>query len=397
MTDMPVVNEQATHCMVSFSKSEGICVVKDVFYKEHITLVGDVIVTSYGEDWNAWKAYTVDGNFMAPANQKKEPHIVSLTATFKTNAGGEGFKLITDAAWDNCIMSEVSGADPVGTWCKAIYNYENDWKWNPQVEGDYNVYLNLNTMELLMVAVGGSMPEPEPEPEPTDGIAAPSAYSDMRHNSIAITWSDTDAVNNLSAITMETLFRWDAFNPDEGIDTMFGVEGAWLVRCMNNFHWIPEDGWFVCTPYGGLCFAPFERDGAKNVTDWKGMTQDVWHHLAFTYDSNAGSVAIYIDGKTVASGSYQFGPVNLYDASLTDPVFHIGKSYNEKRWFNGDMAEVRIWNRALSADEINAKGHFYGVDATSDGLLAYWKLNGTGTHVEDYSGNGHHGTAANAF
>ena len=397
MTDMPVVNEQATHCMVSFSKSEGICVVKDVFYKEHITLVGDVIVTSYGEDWNAWKAYTVDGNFMAPANQKKEPHIVSLTATFKTNAGGEGFKLITDAAWDNCIMSEVSGADPVGTWCKAIYNYENDWKWNPQVEGDYNVYLNLNTMELLMVAVGGSMPEPEPEPEPTDGIAAPSAYSDMRHNSIAITWSDTDAVNNLSAITMETLFRWDAFNPDEGIDTMFGVEGAWLVRCMNNFHWIPEDGWFVCTPYGGLCFAPFERDGAKNVTDWKGMTQDVWHHLAVTYDSNAGSVAIYIDGKTVASGSYQFGPVNLYDPTLTDPVFHIGKSYNEKRWFNGDMAEVRIWNRALSADEINAKGHFYGVDATSNGLLAYWKLNGTGTHVEDYSGNGHHGTAANAF
>ena len=50
-----------------------------------------------------------------------------------------------------------------------------------------------------------------------------------------------------------------------------------------------------------------------------------------------------------------------------------------------------------SADEINAKGHFYGVDATSNGLLAYWKLNGTGTHVEDYSGNGHHGTAANAF
>lgn len=399
MTDMPVVNEQATHCMVSFSKSEGICVVKDVFYKEHITIVGDAIVTSYDEDWNAWNAYTIDENFMAPANQKKEPHIVSLTATFKTKADGEGFKLITDAGWDNCIMSEVSGADPVGTWCKAIYKYENDWKWNPQVEGDYNVYLNLNTMELLMMAVGGSMPEPEPEPEPepTDGIEAPSAYSDMRHNSIAITWSDTDAVNNLSAITMETLFKWDAFNPDEGIDTMFGVEGAWLVRCMNNFHWIPEDGWFVCSPYGSICFAPFERDGAKNVTDWKGMTQDVWHHLAVTYDSNAGSVAIYIDGKTVASGSYQFGPVNLYDASLTDPVFHIGKSYNDTRWFNGDMAEVRIWNRALSADEINAKGHFYGVDATSDGLLAYWKLNGTGTHVEDYSGNGHHGTAANAF
>lgn len=35
------------------------------------------------------------------------------------------------------------------------------------------------------------------------------------------------------------------------------------------------------------------------------------------------------------------------------------------------MAEVRIWNRALSADEINAKGHFYSVDDTSNGLLRF--------------------------
>ena len=397
MVEMPVVNEQATHCMVSFSKNENICVVKDVFYKEHITLVGDAIVTSYNEDWNAWNAYTIDKNFMAPANQKKEPHIVSLTATFKTKAGGEGFKLITDAGWDNCIMSEVSGANPVGTWCKGAFKYANDWKWNPQVEGDYKVYLNLNTMELMMVKVGGTTPEPEPEPDPDqDGIAAPAKFADMRHNSVAVEWSDTTAVKNLSAITMETLFKWDSFNPDEGIDTMFGVEGSWLVRCMNNFHWIPEDGWFLGSPNGSLCFAPFERSSGV-VSDWKGMTQNVWHHLAITYDSNNGNVAIYIDGEVTASGTYNLGTVNLYDSNLTDPVFHIGKSYNERRWFNGDMAEVRLWNRALSADEINADGHFYSVPANSNGLLAYWKLDGTGTHVEDYSGNGHHGTAESAF
>ena len=240
----------------------------------------------------------------------------------------------------------------------------------------------------------GEQPAPEPEDE---GIEAPSKYADMRRNSVAITWADTEAVNNLSAITMETLFRWDAFNPDEGIDTMFGVEGSWLIRCMNNFHWIPEDGWFVCSPHGSVCFAPFVRNGSKMVTDWAGMTQDVWHHLAVTYDSEASQIAIYIDGEDVVSGACQLGPVNLYDASLADPVFHIGKSYNAKRWFNGHMAEVRLWNRALSADEINAEGHFYGVDATSEGLIAYWKLDGTGTHVEDYSGNGHHGTAEKEF
>ena len=236
-----------------------------------------------------------------------------------------------------------------------------------------------------------------------DGI--PDHFAEMKENAIAITWADENAVNNLTGITMETLFRWDAFNTAEGIDTMFGVEGGWLVRCMNNFHWIPEDGWFICTPGGNLCFAAFERNATasgKPVSNWKGMTQGTWHHLAITYDAASGAMAVYIDGTQTVSGTYELGNVNLLQTNWTgdgaNNTFHIGKSYNNTRWFNGAMSEVRIWSRALSANEINAAGHFYGVDpSTAQGLVAYWKLNGTGTHVEDYSGNGHHGTAEKAF
>ena len=234
-----------------------------------------------------------------------------------------------------------------------------------------------------------------------DGDGIPDYYAEMKENSIAITWADENAVNNLTGITMETLFRWDAFNTAEGIDTMFGVEGGWLVRCMNNFHWIPEDGWYICTPGGSLCFAPFVRENSA-VTDWKGMTQGVWHHLAITYDAASGAMAVYIDGTQTVSGTYELGNVNLLQTSWTEEgatnTFHIGKSYNTIRWFYGAMSEVRIWSRALTAEEINAEGHFYGVDpSTAQGLLAYWKLDGTGTHVEDYSGNGNHGTAEKAF
>jgi hypothetical protein len=182
---------------------------------------------------------------------------------------------------------------------------------------------------------------------------------------------------------------------------MFGVEGGWLVRCMNNFHWIPEDGWYICTPGGHLCFAPFVRENSA-VTDWKGMTQDVWHHIAITYDAASGAMSVYIDGTQTVSVTYELGNVNLLQTSWTgdgaNNTFHIGKSYYTTRWFNGAMSEVRIWSRALTAEEINAEGHFYGVDpSTAQGLLAYWKLDGTGTHVEDYSGNGNHGTAEKAF
>lgn len=88
--------------------------------------------------------------------------------------------------------------------------------------------------------------------------------------------------------------------------------------------------------------------------------------------------------------------IDLYSTTSGDcpvPTFYIGRSYNHKRWFNGKMAEVRIWNRALSEEEINADGHFFSVDpATAEGLLAYWKLNGgDGSVIKDYSGNNNHG------
>ena len=113
-------------------------------------------------------------------------------------------------------------------------------------------------------------------------------------------------------------------------------------------------------------------------------------------------MAVYIDGSATLTGTNNIGAVNLLYTSWTgegaNNTFHIGKSYNESRWFNGALSEVRIWSRALSADEINAEGHFYGVNpSTAQGLVAYWKLDGTGTHVEDYSGNGNHGTAQNAL
>ena len=51
---------------------------------------------------------------------------------------------------------------------------------------------------------------------------------------------------------------------------------------------------------------------------------------------------------------------------------------------------MRIWNKALTPEEINAPDHFYQVAAASDGLVAYWKFddNTKGKIVKDYTGNG---------
>ena len=53
--------------------------------------------------------------------------------------------------------------------------------------------------------------------------------------------------------------------------------------------------------------------------------------------------------------------------------FQLGASYSFGRTLNGYLSEVRVWTRALSQTEI--ANNMYYVDPTSDGLLAYWRMN----------------------
>ena len=102
-----------------------------------------------------------------------------------------------------------------------------------------------------------------------------------------------------------------------------------------------------------------------------------WYTISLTYD---GSTCImYVDGEkaTTLSGStvlnfsrMQFGQV--------------WGGYDTKQYFNGRIAECRVWSRCLTSSEI--KLNLCGADPNSPGLLAYWKLNeGTGSIFHNIS------------
>ena len=87
---------------------------------------------------------------------------------------------------------------------------------------------------------------------------------------------------------------------------------------------------------------------------------------------------------------------NVGNESDYNRFFWIGYAYNSDRYFPGYMSECRIWNRALTEEEINGENHFYWVDPESEGLVGYWKLNGTNeddqyaNSVKDFSTSGNH-------
>jgi len=106
---------------------------------------------------------------------------------------------------------------------------------------------------------------------------------------------------------------------------------------------------------------------------WSGLTatQTVndgnWHNVIFT---RVGStVSIYIDGKLDNTGTYSG---TLYDSTEN---LKIG---NGNGFFNGDMSEPKMWDRGLSADEVqqlylDVRGNMQGL---FEDCVAYYDFKG---------------------
>ena len=121
-------------------------------------------------------------------------------------------------------------------------------------------------------------------------------------------------------------------------------------------------------------------DGTFHVHpgDASGLVPDgVWSHLAFTYDAAAGvdNLKLYLNGQLIASTTAT-GELVTGDGLLF--VGHYGT------W---DVAELRLWDRALTRDELVTK-LYTALPGDTPGLAAYYRFRNT---TRDFSGNGNDG------
>lgn len=190
-------------------------------------------------------------------------------------------------------------------------------------------------------------------------------------------FKDDEKFNNLRENTLEILFRASSF-PNQ-LNTLMGIEGSYLLRLGDAG--VPSNQLQVATSGGNLSNSDLQFEPGQ------------WYHVAVTF--NNGNIKVYINGVEKLSQSVRITSVNLgtkhSDESNGEPrCFWIGYSYNNERYLDGVVSETRIWNRALTAEEIQAENHFYTVDPESDGLIAYWKFDeGSGSVAKDYSSSGY--------
>lgn len=163
----------------------------------------------------------------------------------------------------------------------------------------------------------------------------------------------------------EPISRLSNFCPiDESVTNLlrFGENG----QDVNSLQWV--------TPGGGMISSTRFNTGQ-------------WYTISISFDGS--KYVMYVDGvkdaELAGSKGTTFQRLELgmswFDSGTP------GSSYPFRQRFLGRIAEIRLWNRALTTSELQIG--LCGVDPQSDGLVAYWKLNeGEGVKFNDATGNG---------
>lgn len=119
-----------------------------------------------------------------------------------------------------------------------------------------------------------------------------------------------------------------------------------------------------------------------------GLGDGAWHLV--TCSLNGTSLTLYVDGVVVGTDSNSLFNSNMHDSN-SDPLIIAGDEAGARYLWPGKIDDIRVYTRALSADDVQQLG---GLDMD---LFSWWKLDdGSGTSAVDSSGNGNTGTLVNS-
>ncbi len=100
-------------------------------------------------------------------------------------------------------------------------------------------------------------------------------------------------------------------------------------------------------------------DGSNRETAFGSVNEGEWFHAAATYDGN--TIRMYINGSEVSASSYADGIANA-----TVP-FIIGEGLNGNYSYDGDLDEVKVYDKTLTAQDIKQIYNYESSNKNYDG------------------------------
>jgi len=134
------------------------------------------------------------------------------------------------------------------------------------------------------------------------------------------------------------------------------------------------------------------------ITSTNIIPVNIWTHCVFTFNASISEV-LYING--ILNKQQTSGVLTAFNGNNTASFRIADRGDGTATRFSGSIDEVRIYNRALSQNEITTlynAGASKLLAATNNGLVGHWSFDdiGDGNTAHDFSGNGNHGTLVNS-
>jgi|GEM_PF-4107820 len=115
---------------------------------------------------------------------------------------------------------------------------------------------------------------------------------------------------------------------------------------------------------------------------------NMWTHVATTFDGNKAK--LYLNGRAASELIVSSHTVNTH-VPLRIGAGHYSETNVPYFFFTGQIAEVCIWNKARTQQEIQSD-MYQSLSGKEEGLVGYWPLNeGSGNTAIDKTGNGING------
>ena len=301
---------------------------------------------------------------------------------------------------DKQLNPDIDGAETTG-WSPYLEFLSDGFK----VKGSSSGLNPSSTMIYLAFAAEKPDSLTPAKADFTEGTVESGAKLELNANNYygSGNWEDNTANNHDATLTgtptyvddgNSDYFEFDASNDymtiphstDLDISTSFTVE-AWVNRDDNGEGYIISKasgtsgayGWFLqfhnnsSWGYTFQTYSTSNSTGSARATIAKSGTAGKWQHVVGTYDGT--NTKIYVDGDLKATTALSGTP-----AANTAQVV-LGAYYNYGAKFDGKIAQVRVYQTALSSSEVKTN-----YDATK-GLYQYPDLE---LHLDpaSYSGSG---------
>ena len=219
------------------------------------------------------------------------------------------------------------------------------FNYSPKIVNDSSLLFYLDAVNTKSYVSGSTTWTDISKGGNTGTLVNGPSFSSANGGSIVFDGTDDYCNVPISAVptgNQATVSFWTKFNVTQASSIFSAYNSAGQRQINIHLTWSDSVAYWDCGATGGT----YDRINSSTLTT---AQKTGWHNWVFTKDATAGTMVIYLDGISLASGT---GKTNTIGTISTASKRCAIASFDDTMYYSGNISSMLLYNRALSATEI---------------------------------------------